>query len=87
MNVFIYSVLFLFCVTMCSYARIRAESVGYCVAIVITFYIHILEHTTQTRFKLTDSGSHHTGAVLQIMNLLPRYNVTKRILWTSVPKQ
>ena len=59
---------------MCSYARTIAESVGYCVAIIITFFIHILEHTTQTRFKLTDFESHHTGAVLQVMNLGPRYN-------------
>ena len=69
-----YSVLFLLCVTMCSYASTRAESVGYCVAITITFFIYILKCKAQTRFRLTDSGSHHTGAVLQIINLLPRYN-------------
>ena len=83
----LWNVLFLLCVTMCSFASTRAESVGYCVAIIITFFIHILEHTIQTRFELTDCGSHQTGAVLQNMNLLPRYNITKRILWTAVPKQ
>ena len=35
------SALFLFCVTVCAYARTRAESVDSCMAILITFSIHI----------------------------------------------